>query len=807
MRTSRKLFLITLPIFVLLLALTNCRKDDGNDKEIVKEKITGTVQKGPFINGAQVLVAELNSALGKTGKTFSTEVSNGQGYYEISDLRLKSAYLEISASGVYFNESIDSITQIPLTLKAISDVKEQSLVNVNVLTHLEKPRVEYLVKSEKKDFKAAKLQAQKEVLAVFRIISDQIDLSEKLNIVEESEGSAILLAISVILQGQRNVTELTDLMKKLSAQLETDGLMTDNDLMHDLRASALKLNREDIRRNLEYRYETLGSEVHLPDFEKYIEIFIGLAQVKPTAETHPATEVKALDAVLNGVVNPGNLSTIVSFDYGFDTTYSNTVYFGQNPVDGSENIPVAVELSGLIHDTTYYFRIKAENDLGIAYGSALIFNTMSGEVSLITQNITDITLYTAVSGGHVVNDGGSEVTVKGVCWSTSPSPTLENDFTEDGAGIGSYISELTNLTLATTYYLRSYAINAVGISYGAEKEFITKDGIVLLSTNEVTDITISAAVCGGNITSDGGSPVISRGIVWSTSESPTVDNNIGMTNEGTGTGVFTSNLTELEPLTTYYVRAYAANSIGTYYGDQMEFITNLGIDGEPCPGMLTVTDIDGNVYNTVAIGTQCWLKENLKTNKYRNGISIEYPGNDDNAWLNNTNGAYAWYNNNITWKESYGALYNFYAGINPNGLCPEGWHVPGDGDWTKLLNYVVGKGYPNESNNPQGASNALKSCRQEYSPLGGDCNTSEHPRWLSHAIHYGFDAFGFSALPGSYRTGYGPFPSNLGYFGAWWSSSEVSGTSASSRSMTYFGNVSQENSQKRAGYSVRCLRD
>jgi len=234
---------------------------------------------------------------------------------------------------------------------------------------------------------------------------------------------------------------------------------------------------------------------------------------------------------------------------------------------------------------------------------------------------------------------------------------------------------------------------------------------------------------------------------------------------------------------------------------------NIILSGGFVCGVSTITDVDGNVYNTVLIGNQCWMKENLKTTKYRNGTPIEYPGTDNNAWQNNTTGAYAWYNNDINWKDSYGALYNWHAVNNTNGLCPTGWHVPTDAEWTQLVDYVVAQGFPNQWDNPNGAGNALKSCRQVNSPLGGDCNTTEHPRWESHSTHHGFDEFGFSALPGGYRNTHGSF-NYIGTDGNWWSSTELSSTYAWYRGMYYsYGYVHRYYLNKTYGFSVRCLRD
>jgi len=220
--------------------------------------------------------------------------------------------------------------------------------------------------------------------------------------------------------------------------------------------------------------------------------------------------------------------------------------------------------------------------------------------------------------------------------------------------------------------------------------------------------------------------------------------------------------------------------------------------GDPCPGTPTVTDIDGNVYNTVHIGSQCWMKENLKTTTYNNGTPIPNV-TDTNAWGNLTTGAYVWYDNDITWKDSYGALYNWWTTIDPNGLCPTGWHVPSHDEWTDLTDYIGGTSSPH--------GNELKSCRQVNSPLGGSCNTSDHPRWHEYGTHYGTDDYGFSGLPCGLRSLNGGF-FNIGVVGIWWSSTEYLSDYAYLRFLNYFdGSVSGEIVNKHYGYSVRCLRD
>lgn len=224
-----------------------------------------------------------------------------------------------------------------------------------------------------------------------------------------------------------------------------------------------------------------------------------------------------------------------------------------------------------------------------------------------------------------------------------------------------------------------------------------------------------------------------------------------------------------------------------------------GGQGQPCPGTPTVTDTDGNVYNTVLIGNQCWMNENLNTTKDAAGSPITRYCYSDN--LNNC--------------DLYGGLYNWptlmngASGSNSNpsgvqGICPTGWHVPSDAEWTQLVDYFVAQGFLNDIHDPNGAGNALKSCRQVNSPLGGDCNTTMHPRWDSHNIHHGFDVFGFSGLPGGINPN--GFYAYLGYSGYWWSSTETGGI--------YYRSLSLERGSLHRGdytpsyrLSVRCLKD
>jgi uncharacterized protein (TIGR02145 family) len=147
------------------------------------------------------------------------------------------------------------------------------------------------------------------------------------------------------------------------------------------------------------------------------------------------------------------------------------------------------------------------------------------------------------------------------------------------------------------------------------------------------------------------------------------------------------------------------------------------------------------------------------------------------------------------------------SGGNPSGvqgICPDGWHVPSDSEWTELTNYLINNYVDINADN---VGNKLKSCRQVNSPLGGDCSTSAHPRWDQHGTHYGTNDFGFGSLPGGYRSASGACY-YLGSRGYWWSCTQSSSTSAWFRLMnSNYGYVGRSSFNKGYGFSVRCLRD
>jgi hypothetical protein len=247
----------------------------------------------------------------------------------------------------------------------------------------------------------------------------------------------------------------------------------------------------------------------------------------------------------------------------------------------------ASNITGLQPNTKYYVRAYASNLLGTTYGNEVSFTTAATAVlTLTTTAVSAIGINTATAGGNITSDGGASVTARGVCWSTSTSPTTAGSITTNGIGTGVFTSNLTGMIPGTTYYLRAYATNANGTVYGNEVSFTTTALVVpTLATTAASAIAITTATSGGSITSDGGSAVTARGVCWNTSAAPTISNS--KTSDGTGTGAFTSSLTSLTSATKYYVRAYATNAIGTAYGNEVTFTTTSAVANTP--GTLTVS--------------------------------------------------------------------------------------------------------------------------------------------------------------------------------------------------------------------------
>lgn len=359
----------------------------------------------------------------------------------------------------------------------------------------------------------------------------------------------------------------------------------------------------------------------------------------------------------------------------------------------------------------------------------------------------------------------------------------------------------TGLIPSTTYLYRVYSYNSAGNSSFSNVltiQTLSIQSLAIITTTALSNITANTALSGGNITSDGGSIVTARGIVWSISQNPTISLST-KTIDGTGSGIFSSNMLGLNPNTNYYVRAYATNSLGTSYGNQISFNSLQNVINGIGPN---VTDVDGNVYQSVINCNQTFTSKNLNVTKYSDGTPIPQV-TDPSAWANLTTGAWCYYNNVTSNGNTYGKLYNWYAvkGIydlasasNPNlrkKLAPTGWHIPTLTEWNTLVNCLGSN-----------AAVKMKSSGTQYwffPPIATDVPF--------------YNISGFNGLPGGFRSEAG-ISNALSYVGSWWCSTELSLPNADSVILQHnngsSGTATSFNTRfdiKSIGLSIRCVKD
>jgi len=241
-------------------------------------------------------------------------------------------------------------------------------------------------------------------------------------------------------------------------------------------------------------------------------------------------------------------------------------------------------LTGLINGQQYYVRAFAINGVGTAYGNNVLFTPSGNSIPILTTStITNPTPTGATFGGVITSDGGQPVTARGVCWSNiNYPPTISNSKTVDGTGTGTFISNITGLSAGIGYWVAAYATNSLGTSYG-QPEYYIPIGLPTVATGQLVYTPLDAfAQVLVNITSDGGDALTAFGLVWGTSSNPTVSSNIGFSNDVASGSWFNYSLMQpIAQLTTYYVRAYATNGIGTSYGTEISFT----------PGVLAVPTV------------------------------------------------------------------------------------------------------------------------------------------------------------------------------------------------------------------------
>ncbi len=503
-----------------------------------------------------------------------------------------------------------------------------------------------------------------------------------------------------------------------------------------------------------------------------------------------------------------NSSGLITFVVGHGMPDENTLFNNINWLLGSHFLKLEIDPDGgvnyrisgtsQLHGVPYAFvadEVVFINPEGSEHGNVLIYNSATGMYepdsagAVVFSKPLDIMPRTAMRGQQlsVSFSGGTQIAFSE---DTNSCPGVYADVVLHFSQGASTL----NIHPRGSYFLSPGRFDAIfdipatapaglyDIIFGHSSpcEFTAFEsfrirGKILLSTSAVTNITSNSAQSGGNITDDGGAPITARGVCWSTAPNPTIASN--KTNNGSGTGSFTSNLTGLNPNTTYYVRAYSISSEEVAYGNQFSFATTASVF--VCGGIFT-DPRDGNQYTTKLYGNRCWMTKNLAylpSVNPPNTASRHVP----NYYVNGYNGSNVAAAKATANYQNYGALYNWQAA---RIVCPTGWHLPTRQDWDDLISFI-GEQYT--------AGYDMKSTRT---------SPTSHPRWNSP--NSASNSSGFSALPGGARTPGSVFQSP-GSVGIWWSYTVANLYDSYYNGMAnYHISVVQGWDDKVYGLSVRC---
>lgn len=297
----------------------------------------------------------------------------------------------------------------------------------------------------------------------------------------------------------------------------------------------------------------------------------------PSLTTTSPSSISPISANSGGNITSNNGSTIIARGVVWNTMPEPKIDLATKTKDSIGIGIFASSIKPLLPGKTYFVRAYATNGIGTAYGNEISFTTLFAPPTVTTAEVIKITTTTATSGGNVTYDGASPVTARGIVWSLNPEPKI--DLTTryvNSVGLGVFESPMTSLIPGKDYYVRAYAQNSAGLSYGNQIKFTALNNLPILTTNDPTSITLTSATLNGNVTGDGGSPVTKKGIVFNTSPAPSLTSYLGNLPGGSGLGSIAVGAIGLAPGTPYYFRAYATSNNGTAYGDEIIFTTLAG---------------------------------------------------------------------------------------------------------------------------------------------------------------------------------------------------------------------------------------
>lgn len=526
---------------------------------------------------------------------------------------------------------------------------------------------------------------------------------------------------------------------------------------------------------------------------------------KPVVTTTQVTNVSQNTATGGGNVTDDGGGNVIERGICWDTSANPTIN-GNHSNSGTGIGTYSIVMSDLLPGTTYHVRAYAENSAGISYGNDVTFNTSAGIPTVTTSQITNITSTSANGGGNVTNDGGSNVIERGVCWGTSANPTINGNHSSSGTGNGTYTVAITGLSPGTTYHVRAYAKNNAGIGYGSDIVFTTLAVAPTVTTSQPTNITSTIAMCGGTVTNDGGASVTSRGICWSTNHNPSTSNN--HSNNGTGTGSFTHIITDLSPNTTYYVRAFATNNVGTSYGNEVSFTTT-SPTSSPIGAISGLFSVASNKKVYFSMGnlqyqanTDTWR---FAENQYDYvGQNNQYISPDFGGWIDifgwgtsGFNGCNPWLASEASNPYPYGGNisntnydWGVYNPISNGGNTAGIWRTLTKSEWVYLFNIR-----PNASEKYSVACingvNGVIILPDDYSIPVGISFTPHANNWSVNNYSYSewslLECFGAVFLPAAGKR-HGTYVSEINTSGYYWSSTNNEGTPIDNEYTLYFTN-------------------